>query len=233
MSTFPAPLDVVPFALLGATLGLDMVSFPQAMWSRQLVSATVAGALAGNAAAGLLVGAVLELIALETLPFGASRYAEWGTAGVVGGAVYAGFPAAGMTPGALPVAVFCALATAVVSSRSMVIVRTLNGSATRRARTALDGGDVGVVRALQLRGLGLDLVRGFVVTLVALVLLAPLAREIVGEWEGTLITSRAVVTMLAATIAAGAVWTTFHSTERAGWLFLLGIVAGGTMLVLQ
>ena len=34
----------------------------------------------------------LELIALETLPFGASRYPEWGSASVVGGAIFASQP---------------------------------------------------------------------------------------------------------------------------------------------
>ena len=77
--------ELLPLALLGGVLGLDVVSFPQAMISRPLVAATVAGALVGDAIAGLLVGAALELIALETLPFGASRYPEWGSAAVVGG----------------------------------------------------------------------------------------------------------------------------------------------------
>ena len=55
--------DLLPVVLLGGLLGLDVVSFPQAMVSRPLVAATVAGWLAGNATAGLLIGATLELIA--------------------------------------------------------------------------------------------------------------------------------------------------------------------------
>src|SRR5262245_64982939 len=85
-------IDVLPIAMLGGLLGLDVVSFPQAMISRPLVAATLGGALIGNAAMGLLVGAALELIALETLPFGASRYPEWGSAAVVGGAIFASHP---------------------------------------------------------------------------------------------------------------------------------------------
>jgi mannose/fructose/N-acetylgalactosamine-specific phosphotransferase system component IIC len=57
--------DVIPIAILGGVLGLDVVSFPQAMISRPLVAATVAGALIGQAASGLLLGAALELIALD------------------------------------------------------------------------------------------------------------------------------------------------------------------------
>ena len=86
-------VNTLPIAVLGALVGLDMVSFPQAMLSRPLVSATLAGAFVGRPGGGLLTGAVLELIALETLPFGASRYAEWGTAGAVGGAIVASEPA--------------------------------------------------------------------------------------------------------------------------------------------
>ena len=44
---------------LGAVVGLDFVSFPQAMLSRPIVAATLAGAICGNAAAGLLAGALL------------------------------------------------------------------------------------------------------------------------------------------------------------------------------
>src|ERR671933_420064 len=80
---------LIPLGLLGALLGLDTVSFPQAMFSRPLVAATLGGALLGAPLEGLLVGATLELIALETLPFGASRYPEWGSAAVVGGALFA------------------------------------------------------------------------------------------------------------------------------------------------
>ena len=57
-----------------------------------LVAATIAGWLIGDSATGLLVGAALELIALDTLPFGASRYPEWGSAAVVGGAIFATHP---------------------------------------------------------------------------------------------------------------------------------------------
>ena len=61
-------IDLVPLALLGGVLGLDVVSFPQAMISRPIASATITGALLGQPTSGLIIGAALELIALETLP---------------------------------------------------------------------------------------------------------------------------------------------------------------------
>ena len=51
-------LEALPIALLGALLGLDVVSFPQAMVSRPIVSATLAGAFIGNPPAGLLIGVI-------------------------------------------------------------------------------------------------------------------------------------------------------------------------------
>lgn len=231
MTTESMLFSIIPVSLLGAVVGLDMVSFPQMMLSRPLVSATIAGAFVGRPAAGLLMGAVLELIALETLPFGASRYAEWGTAGLVGGVVIASQPQG--SAGALPVAMFGALATAVFSSRSMVWVRTWNAREARLMRAAIDSGSPEAIDAVQLRGLTMDLVRGFAVTGVALLILFPLSQRIVAVWGVNAVYSRAVVTALAATVAAGAIWTLTHRAARAGWLFVLGLGAGTAVLLLQ
>lgn len=231
MTTAPLLLSVLPVALLGGVLGLDMVSFPQVMLSRPLVSATLAGAFVGSPSAGLLIGAVLELIALETLPFGASRYAEWGTAGAVGGAVYAGQHAG--AAGALPVATFAALATAVFSSRSMVWLRTWNASDARRMRAAVDAGSADAVNAVQLRGLTMDFARGTLVTLIALAVLYPLSNQLVALWRTDAVHSRAVVTALAAIVGAGAIWTLCHRAARAGWLFVLGLCGGTAILFLR
>ena len=39
---------------------------------------------------GLVMGVALEFFALASLPFGATRYPEWGSASVVGAALFAG-----------------------------------------------------------------------------------------------------------------------------------------------
>ena len=78
------PLTVA--CLLGwATLtGLDLVSWPQGLLARPLVAGTVAGLLLGDPLAGLQVGTVLELFALDVLPVGAARYPDYGAAAVAG-----------------------------------------------------------------------------------------------------------------------------------------------------
>ena len=224
-------LEILPIALLGAICGLDVVSFPQAMISRPIVASTLGGAILGNSAAGLLVGAVLELIALETLPFGSSRYPEWGSAGVVGGAIM-GLTAVDAA-GALPVAVLAALVTAYISGSSMVLHRRLIARNAHRSKRALEAGSGRAVRSLQLQGLTMDLVRGGVVTFAAFAALRPIAGAVVAIWHSSAVYSPAVVLTLATIVAASALYKIFHGIPRAAILFGAGLVGGIGMLVLQ
>ncbi|HEY5087732.1 MAG TPA: hypothetical protein VII66_10285, partial [Gemmatimonadaceae bacterium] len=116
---------------------------------------------------------------------------------------------------------------------SMVWVRNWNAHQARRMRAEIDAGSPVAIDALQLRGLTMDLFRGFVVTCVALLILFPLSQKIVAVWTVDAVHSRAVVTALAATVAAGAIWTLTHRAARAGWLFVLGLGAGTALLLLQ
>ena len=221
-------VELLPLIILGALLGLDVVSFPQAMISRPLVAATAAGALLGEPLRGLLVGATLEFFALETLPFGASRYPEWGSAAVVGGALFAAQPDA--QSGALSTSVLAALATAWVGGWSMVQLRKLNAYWARQRHDAVARGSRRVVVGLQLYGMTADLARGALLTAIALALLGPADRAVLASWQADPRISRAVVAGLAAAVAAGAVWKVFHSTAGARWLFLGGLVAGLALL---
>jgi PTS system mannose-specific IIC component len=223
-------IDLLPLALLGAVLGLDVVSFPQAMISRPIVAATLGGALAGDVMLGLLAGAVLEMLAIEMLPVGASRYPEWGTASVVGGALAASAPG---SAGVITVAIFAAIVTAWVGGWSMYVLRRLNGWWARRAQKGLDAGESRVVIGLQLRGLTADLVRGAVLTTIALIVWRPVTSWILGNWPLGLTASRAVVAALAAAVAGSAAWRLSHGTSAARWYFLGGLALGITMLVLR
>lgn len=222
--------DLIPLVLLGALLGLDVVSFPQAMVSRPLVAATLGGAVLGEPFNGLLAGAILELIALETLPFGASRYPEWGSAAVVGGALAALQPA---SAGAMSLAIVGALATAWIGGWTMVVLRRINAAWARRHRASLDAGSYRTVVGLQIFGLTADLLRGAALALVALLVLAPIARGVASLWGVDLEISRAVVVGIAATVAVGAVWKLFHLTPGARWLFVGGLAIGSLLLVLR
>ena len=222
-------LEALPIALLGALLGLDVVSFPQAMVSRPIVAATLAGAFIGNPPAGLLIGVVLEMIALDTLPFGASRYPEWGSAGVVGGALFAAQPP-GM-PGALPATLLAALLTASISGWSMVVLRRLIASRLERTRDKMEEGSRDALLSLHISGMSMDLLRGGLVTITAMMVFAPLVRAIVAIWGSDSAPSRAVVVVIAAMVAGGALWKVFHSVRYVLWFLLAGLVVWVVLLV--
>lgn len=219
---------LLPLSMLGAVLGLDTVSFPQAMLSRPIVAATLGGALVGAPLGGLLVGATLELIAVETLPFGASRYPEWGSASVVGGALFASRPE--QPAGAMVMALVAALATAWVGGWTMVKLRQRNARWAERSREALDAGARGTVVSLQLRGMTADLVRGGLLTAIAILAFAPLTEASLALWTVDMRTSRAIAAGVATSVAAGAAWKIFHHSMPARWFFVVGLVAGLTLL---
>lgn len=217
-------IDLLPIALLGGLLGLDVVSFPQAMISRPLVAATLAGVLIGHAPSGLLIGAALELVALDTLPFGASRYPEWGSAAVVGGAIFATHslhPA-----GAMEMAIIASLSTAWVGGWTMVKLRERNAVWAARRRAALDAGARGSVVELQLLCMTADFFRGGLLAAISYAIFAPLTTRVITTWGTDARLSRAVVVTVAASVAAGAAWKIFHSVSGARWFFLGGLAVG-------
>jgi len=224
-----APLQLLPLALLGAILGLDVVSFPQAMLSRPIVAATLAGAFAGDATVGLLVGALLELVAIETLPFGASRYPEWGSASVVAGAVAAARPG----PATLAVAVTAGLLLGWIGGVTMVWLRKLNARLARDRAAALEAGSGRTVVGLQLLGMSADLVRGGVLTFVALAALAPILGLVAARWSVPDAWSRAAVASAAAAVTAAAAWKLFHAVPRAQLLFASGLVVGTVLVIVR
>ncbi|MEP6493101.1 MAG: PTS sugar transporter subunit IIC [bacterium] len=217
-------IELIPLAILGGVLGLDVVSFPQMMISRPIVAATAGGALIGHPLNGLLIGAALELIALETLPFGASRYPEWGSASVVGGAIFASHPS--QPSGAMTLGVLCALATTWVGGWTMVKLRQLNAVWAGRRRDALESGARGSVVSLQLMGMTADLLRGSLLTAIAFAALAPVANASIKLWTVDSRLSRCIVVGVAASVAGGAAWKLFHSTLGARWFFVGGLAVG-------
>lgn len=224
-------MTLLPIAILGGVMGLDVVCFPQMMFSRPLVASTVAGAFAGNTGMGLLVGVTLELIALATLPFGASRYPEWGSAAVVGGALASVLHSE--QSGALSIGVLAGLMTAWVGGLSLVKLRQFNAWMARRRRAALDAGSRGAVIGLQLAGLTGDFVRAMALTTVACALLFPVGREALHVWTFSDRLSRSVVVSLACAVAASAAWTIFHSARGARWYFAGGLAIGLLLMLAQ
>jgi PTS system mannose-specific IIC component len=215
---------ILALALVGAILGLDVVSFPQAMLSRPIVAATLTGVLVGHGERGILIGVALEFFALETMPFGASRYPEWGSASVVGAVVFSA--QSSLTPGAMTFAVFAALATAQVGYHSMVLLRRFNARAARVYQPAIAEGSWQAVTMLQVSGLAADFVRGGLLTALGLLVFVPLRAPVLGSFEASGTLSRAVVVSLASAVGLAAVWKITATAHGARWWLLGGLAVG-------
>jgi mannose/fructose/N-acetylgalactosamine-specific phosphotransferase system component IIC len=227
--------QLLPIALLAGVLGLDVVSFPQAMISRPIVAATLAGAFLGAPMAGLICGAALECLALESLPVGASRYPEWGSASVVAGAV----SAHGATGAALPqapvfaIAMAVGIATAWFGGLTMVKHRQLIAAFARPRLGQLAEGNRSTVIGLQVFGMTVDLLRGALVALVAFVPGSLLAAWATTRWRLADDVTRAAVVTAVAAVAAAAVWKDFHAISGTRRLFLVSLAIGTLLVVLR
>jgi PTS system mannose-specific IIC component len=164
--------EAASLALWGTLAGLDLIALGQFMVGRPLVAGTVAGLLAGDPAAGALLGMTLELFALDILPVGAARYPDYGPAAVAGVATAAGAPGLlGLGPG-----LAVALIVAYAGEWAIQVVRRRNSADVQRSRPGLEAGDIACLRRVQFRGLGREALRAAVLTVAGLVL-AEVARR--------------------------------------------------------
>lgn len=228
------PTTLAALALLGAVVGLDYVSFPQAMLSRPLVAATLGGAVCGSAASGLLVGLLLECFALETMPFGASRYPEWGPAAVAAGvvaAVPAGDPEA--TARIVPFAVVAGLGAAMLAGRTLIWLRRFNLALAARRRDQIEAGDASAILGLQWTGLLVDFLRAGAVTVALVLVLVPVRDAVLPASGASGALAVAVSGTLAVGVAGGAYWKVVHTTKGYAWWLLAGVLAGGAVMGLR
>ena len=169
------PATVFLLLVWGMVVGLDLVSVPQALLARPLVAGTVTRLILGDVEAGLRVGVLLELFALDVLPVGASWYPDYGPA-TVGATAYAasiqGWEAS------LGVACAIGLAVGLVGGASLQWLRHRVARDLNAHTEALAAGRGDAIRALQYRSLGRDALRSALLTLLALGLAAAASRWI-------------------------------------------------------
>lgn len=223
-----APHLFVTLLLWGTLVGLDLVSLPQAMISRPLVAGTVAGWLVGDIEAGLRVGVLLELFALDVLPVGAVRYPDYGPATVAAVVLAAGTP----WKLGLGLAVAFGLVLAVVGGWSLLVVRRWNARAIQRRAAALAAGESSAIRRLQYGGLLRDALRGFALTLLGVVLASVIKHAVQLDPQSALALTFLALTLVAIGSAlAAAVNAAFRSSGRSVRLkWLLGGVGVGIIL---
>lgn len=226
MSEF-SPHIVLPLLVWGILVGLDLVSVPQAMLSRPLVAGSVAGLLVGDMQAGLSIGVVLELFALDVLPVGATRYPDYGPATVAAVWLGAGAP----WELGLGLSVGLGLALAVVGGWTLQVVRRWNARAIQRRAAALAAGESSAIRRLQYGALLRDAVRGFILTLLGLVL-AAVVRDSVRLDRRTAVALTLVAIGSALAAAANGAFRTSARSTRLKWL-VAGVCVGIILAVLE
>jgi mannose/fructose/N-acetylgalactosamine-specific phosphotransferase system component IIC len=193
------------------------------------VAATITGALCGAPEIGLIIGAILEMLAMETMPFGASRYLEW-SSGSVAATVFATGEGRISEP-ALLVGVLIALATAWLAGSSMVVLRRINGALVSGRRARLENGDATSLLFLQVMGILLDFIRGAMVVLVAVLVALPVGRWLMEAIGGSTRLNAAVIVALPTAVAIAAAWRMFASGTRRRILVLAGASIGVAIVV--
>jgi len=203
----------------GTVVGLDLVSVPQAMIARPLVAATVAGAILGDVEAGLRLGVVLELFALDVLPVGAVRYPDYGPATV--GATLAAVGSSWQP--ALGVATAIGLVVALIGGMTLQWLRHRNARAIQARAAALAAGSRSAVRTLQYQSIARDALRSAALTGLAL-LLADAALRWLRLDEGTAVALTVVAAGAALSAVVGGALRSAGHGARVRWL-----AAGGAL----
>lgn len=228
------PGTLVLLTVVGAVVGLDFVSFPQAMLSRPVVSATLGGLVCGDAATGLLVGVLLECFALETMPLGASRYPEWGPASVAAGAVAVVPDNPELAARLLPLAVLAGLCTAMLGGLTLVWLRRFNLSVAGRYRDRLAAGDAAALLAVHWTGIIIDFGRAGAVTAIFVLALFPLRNAIQDALHTVSGSASLTITaILAVGVAGSAVWKVVHRAKGHAWYLLAGLAVGLVAVALR
>lgn len=206
-------------ALLGGVVGLDAVSCPQVMISRPLIAGALAGVLLGDPVEGMWIGMFLELLTLRQLPIGAARQWDAGLGAIVGAVTYIASPAGREEGIILGVAVGTAVAWLggwSIHSLRQLNARLVAGLADRPTSPAR-------LAWRHLLAMGIDYVRGTLLTLLAAVIVvwALGALGPVPELDESL---AALILVSAATLALGGLVRTLVSGPRAWIAFGTGVL---------
>ena len=130
------PIQMATLVLLGGAVFTDRTALIQSMVSRPLVSGLLAGVVLEDPWAGLLCGAMLELLWLFDLPVGTRVPPDESVAGLAAAAAAAFLPAGWSLPARVGLGVAWGLVAGAAGGRVDVAVRRWNRDLVARARGA-------------------------------------------------------------------------------------------------
>lgn len=209
-------MELLWVSFLGGVLALDATSAGQFMVSRPLVSGALAGWVLGDAATGLIVGALLELYLLVSFPSGGARFPEGPTATVVAVAA-----AAAGGPGAIPLGAAIGLVWGQVGGASISLLRKING----RLVPAPGAHRPERVVAMHLGALALDFARGTVVTLTGAFAGRWVVGLLSGAWPLDAEDSLGLL-LVGGAVSAGILLRSLGGFRRRRVLFAVGLALG-------
>lgn len=212
-------MSLVGLAALSGLLGLDGTSAGQVMVSRPLVAGTITGLVAGDPLLGMAVGAVLELYLLVSFPTGGSRFPEGATATVV--AVGAGAGVGGA--GTLALAVAVGLVWGHAGGWSITWLRRVNGRIVPTDDAAVPA--PGRLTALHFAAVGLDFVRGALVTGLGLLVGGAVVRSLAPAWPLGPLASVGLV-LVGAAVSVGILLRDFGGFREHRVRLAIGIALG-------
>lgn len=219
------PMTMAALLGWGTWVGIDLVSVGQVMIARPLVAGVVAGGILGDLQTGLMVGTILELFALEVLPFGAARYPDYGVGTVGAVATAAGVPGL-LGPG---IGVAVGLFIAFLGERAIQLVRHRTSVEVRRHLRSIDAGDRATIHRLHRRAILRDGFRALVLTALGLALAAGVGFAPVMSIRGAVLLTAVAVGIGLGT--AGVSGLRIARDRRTGLAWLAAGLAGGVAWV--
>jgi mannose/fructose/N-acetylgalactosamine-specific phosphotransferase system component IIC len=216
--------------MLGGIVALDASAFGQLMLSRPLVAGALAGLIVGMPLEGALVGAMLEALSLSILPVGAAKYPETGTAAVSAVGTL-GLAEVGAAPSTLLLILVYGLLWQRVAGATVIGGRYMNERLVRAGRSSTTRMDQ-LIELRHLESMALDVMRGILITMLALLIGVPLVHFSITHWHAPLPIASLVIAISAAAVLAGTA-PLFADSRRGRISLAAGLLCGSILLVLQ
>lgn len=211
--------ELLRLSLLGGLLGLDGTAVGQFMLSRPIVAGALTGWLVGDPVRGVVVGMILELYLLVSVPSGGARFPEAAPATVVAVACSAPFAQAG----AIPLAVAVGLVWGQVGGASVDLQRHFNADLVPEPGSGADPARR-VVRA-HLLAIAVDFVRAAAVTGVGIASGRLAVGAFVEAWPLT-VTASIGLLLVGGAVSAGILLNDLGGFRKRKVWFAAGLVLG-------
>jgi len=205
--------------VLAGFVALDGAAVGQFMFSRPLVAGFLSGMLVGQPGAGVMIGAVLELVAIAQLPSGGARLTEPGLAALIAVAAAAGLPPVGVVPLAV------AFGLLVSEIGGFTVDRHRRRTGARWEAIERKGVTAARLRTFHWQAIGLDYLRGVGLCL----LFVPLGRWVLEPLEEAWplgAEATWALLLLVASVQFGVLAKDWGGLARRGWAVVGGALVG-------